>query len=263
MESLALSAAWEGKAVAWLLVTLRLGAMLSLSAWLRHRAVPWRLVMGALVLMGALVVMGLGWPQAPRPASALGWAWMIAGEVGLGLALGLVIQATLAIAQGMGQVAGHAMGLGFATSIDPSSGQQGIVLDRLLGLLLVMAMLAMDVHLALIDALAQTFLALPVGAAARADLSALPVAELGQRLLWTSLRLGAPVMAVSLMIQVALAVLARVAPQMNLLTLGLAIALPAGLLCLALTSQVAWSIWQDELLRLPGRLIDVAAQLRP
>lgn len=218
--------------------------------------------MGMLVLISGLTVSGLGWPSVPVPASPLAWVLVLGGEILLGLALGLVVQVAAAMANGMSQAAGQAMGLGFAVSVDPSTGQQGVILDRLLVLMLLVLALVMDVHLFVIEALAQTFRAIPVGTALSLDFTAWPVAERGQHLFWASLRLGAPVMAVSLMVQVALAVLARVVPQMNLLSLGLTISLPVGLLCLFLTSQVTWTIWQDELGQLGQVIVDVAAQLK-
>lgn len=262
-----LSALWmgglEAKGTTLLLVMMRMGAMFSLMPWWRHKAIPWRFVVGALVLISVLVVSGLGWPSVAPAQGVLGWALMLGAEVLFGLALGLVVQVALAIANGMSQAASQAMGLGFATAIDPSSGQQGVILDKILVLFLLILALVMDVHLVVVEALAQTFKAIPPGAASALNFGAWPVAELGQHMLWTSLRLGAPVMAISLMVQVALAVIARVVPQMNLLTLGLTISIPVGMLCLVLTSHVTWSIWQAELADIGRSLIDVTIMMRP
>ncbi len=214
-----------------------------------------RRVSVAFVLHASLVLMmGIGAPIIAHPDDMVAWVFLLAPEFLLGAGLGLIVRAVLVAAQGMGQFVSQAIGLAFATFIDPGTGTAMQVVDRLTYLIMGLLLVATDTHLLLFERFVESFVLLPVGQVPATGLNGLEVARWGGMIFEASLRLAAPALAVGFMIYTVLAILARVAPQMNLFAFGFALTIPAGLGALLFSSPYTIALMQDLLGRLPDVL---------
>lgn len=109
------------------------------------------------------------------------------------------------------------------------------MLAEFIGLIALLLFMALDGHLLYISTLAQSFHAIPVGPGALAPESWRNLAELGSKIFSAGLLLALPVIVALMIINVALAVLTRAAPQLNLFALGFPLTLIAGFLTVALS----------------------------
>ena len=119
------------------------------------------------------------------------------------------------------------MGLGFAQFYDVQSGGQVPVLGRFFGLAATLTFLAINGHLLLLSILAESFQTLPVGGAVGAGFWR-TLASAGGNLLFSALALALPVIAALLITNLALGVLNRASPQLNIFAVGFPITLVVG-----------------------------------
>jgi flagellar biosynthesis protein FliR len=175
-------------------------------------------------------------PLAPVPAglSIFSGAGALAAvqEIVIGIAIGMVVQLTFEALTFAGQSISTAMGLGYATLIDPQHNAETPVLGQLFMIFGTLAYLAVNGHLVLIGALATSFKNLPIGGA-NIDQSLLwSMAVWGARIFETGLLVALPAVVALIIVNLALGVVTRAAPQLNLFGIGFTITLMSGFVVL-------------------------------
>lgn len=182
--------------------------------------------------LGLLFILA---PLAPVPAalSIFSAAGVLAAveELLIGIAIGMVVQLAFEALAFAGQSVSLTMGLGFATLVDPQHGADTPVLGQLFTLFGTLTYLAVNGHLVLIGALAMSFKTLPIGAALDKNLL-WSVALWGARVFETGLLVALPAVVALVIVNLALGVVTRAAPQLNLFGIGFTITLLSGFLVL-------------------------------
>jgi flagellar biosynthetic protein FliR len=161
-------------------------------------------------------------------------ALMFLGEVIMGLLLNILVSFLFAAVQSAGAVMGFSMGFTLMNSIDPMTGASESGLGHLMNQVTTMLFLSLNGHLILIGALAQSFeLVPPGGLLISAALGEHIVAFSGQ-ILVMAVKIAAPIMASIFLVDLALALVARAAPQMNVLFIGFPLKVGVGFLFMTL-----------------------------
>ena len=184
-----------------------------------------RLVLGlaiALAITPALPPMA-----AIDPASGNGLL-ILAQQVLIGLTMGFAMRLVFSAIDLAGTMISNQMGLGFATAYDPQSAAQTAVVSEFLGMLSLLIFLAINGHLMVIATLGRSFSVLPIGAGAGASASWLNIAHAGGLIFSSGVLLALPVVVALLIANIALGVLGRVAPQLNLMAIGFPITIVLG-----------------------------------
>jgi flagellar biosynthetic protein FliR len=132
-------------------------------------------------------------------------------------------------AEAAGELLAAQIGLSGAAIMDPLSQTQGPALGQFMNLYAVALMLALNAHLVMLDALATSLQHVPVGSAINMPAGAAALVSMGSTLFALGLRFAAPVVALVLIGNVALAVLSRAAPQLNILSLAFPVQIGLGL----------------------------------
>ena len=216
---------------------LRLSAMMAVAPVFSAAGFNFRTRALFSVLIAALVA-----PSLPPPPvdSLLSGAGVLMGirEIGVGLVLGFVVQMAFGAAVFAGQAISMTMGLGFAMAVDPQNGVQVPVISQLYVILATLLFLALDGHLLLIAAVAESYQLIPI------DVKGLPVSSLsavvalGTMVFAGGILLALPALTALLLINVAFGIVTRTAPQLNIFAVGFPVTILAGLLiiCLLYTS---------------------------
>jgi flagellar biosynthesis protein FliR len=163
---------------------------------------------------------------------------MLVGEVVIGLALGFALQTGFAAASIAGEAIGNAMGLGFASMIDPISGRGTPAMSQALSILATLLFLSIDGHLAFVTVIIESYRALPMGGGLLSAQAVGGIVALGGAMFASAVTLALPVVTGVILIQLVMALLARSAPAMNLFAVGLPAALLGGLVLLAFALPV-------------------------
>jgi flagellar biosynthetic protein FliR len=183
-----------------------------------------------------LVLAGVMAPLAPVPGdlSILSGVGVLTAvqEVIIGAAIGMVMQLAFDALTFAGQMISLSMGLGFATLIDPQRGASVPVVGQLVSMMGTLAYLAMNGHLVLVGALANSYQTLRIGAANLDRDFLLCVAKWGGRIFETGLLIALPASIALLIVNMALGVISRAAPTLNLFGIGFTITVMGGMLTL-------------------------------
>jgi flagellar biosynthesis protein FliR len=164
----------------------------------------------------------------------LTWSWaavmLAVQQVLVGLAIGFAMQLTLAAMAFAGDFIGVQMGFGFAGLFDVQSRFQVPVMSDLFGLIGLLLFITLNGHLILLGVLVKSFTLVPVAAgSAIAAPGWRALAAAGAVLFQMGVWLALPVIAVLLAANLAVAVVSRVAPQINVMSVGFSLFMWVGL----------------------------------
>ena len=175
-------------------------------------------------------------PPFPQvaPASWAGLAILVQQGL-IGIALGFTMRLVFAGIDLAGELIGLQMGLGFAVFYDPQNATQLPIVAELLGLLALLIFLALNGHLMMLALLAESFTVLPVGATFFHATGWETMLRWGATIFSIGVLLALPLISALLIANIALGVLTKVAPQLNLFAVGFPVTLMAGFAMLALT----------------------------
>jgi len=196
---------------------------------LGHGSVPARIKIGLGVFITLVIAPAL--PPLPEISVASpGGFFILIMQVLIGVAMGLVMRLAFSAVEMAGEIIGLQMGLGFASFFDPQSASNINTLSSFLGLLAALAFLAINGHLLLLGTLVDSFTALPVASNPLPGQSMFVIAQAGSIIFSHGVLLALPLIAILLMTNLALAILNRSAPQLNIFAIGFPITLGVGLI---------------------------------
>ncbi len=210
-----------------------LGFIASAPLW-STAGIPRRIRLVVAIAVAVAITPTLPPMPVVQPAS-LGGLWILAQQMLVGIGMGFAARIVFGAFDMAGEFIGFQMGLGFATFYDPLSASQTPVIAEFIGLIALLLFLSMNGHLLYLATLAQSFSAIPVSAVLLANASWLNLAELGSKIFSTGLLLSLPIVVALMITNVALAVLTRAAPQLNIFALGFPLTLLGGFFVLALS----------------------------
>jgi len=190
------------------------------------------------LILGLAVTIGLA-PALPTmpsvPPGSIAGLWIIAQQMLIGVGMGFAARIVFAAVDMAGQFMSIQMGLGFATFYDPLNSSQTPVLAEFMNLLALLVFLSINGHLIYVATLAQSFTVIPVSATPLGNGSWRNLAELGSHIFASGLLLALPVTVALMITNIAMGVLTRAAPQLNLFALGFPLTLMGGFIVLGLT----------------------------
>jgi flagellar biosynthesis protein FliR len=126
------------------------------------------------------------------------------------------------------------LGFGVAGLIDPTTRNQAPLLGTILNMTAVLTFFLIGGHRLLLKGLAFSLQQIPPGSAFKGVPLAQVLAQFGGMFTYAAL-LAAPVMTVVLLVDIAMAMMARTMPQMNVFIIGLPLKILVGLTVLAIS----------------------------
>jgi flagellar biosynthetic protein FliR len=245
----------EAFLAAWFYPFVRIAALATSAPIFSHRSVPRVTRVALAALVTALVAPTLPATPFVSPFSAAGVV-LIVQQILIGVALGFAMQIVFAAADLAGEIIGLQMGLSFGTFIDARNADPVPIVGAFLSLTMMLVFLALNGHLMLLAGLVGTFESFPVGgfkATGALDTRLLVMA--GRDLFALGVQLALPVIGAMLLINLALGVLTRTAPQLNLFAVGFPVTLATGLAMLALAMPFVVPAMESALLRTLSTLV--------
>ncbi|OHD66833.1 MAG: flagellar biosynthetic protein FliR [Spirochaetes bacterium RBG_13_51_14] len=230
----------------FLLIMMRMNAMIIIAPFFSSDLIPFR-IKALISFLITLVIFPMVAAKGYRlPGDMGGYLLMVLQEVSIGLFLGFLVSVIFAAFQLSGQYLSVQVGFGISEVLDPI-GQVSVPLEgqfkNLIGLLV---LLAMNGHHMMIQGVYRSYELAPIMSANKVFLGGLL-----KYLLYTfsgmfvvALKIALPVVAIVFLVEVSLGVLARVAPQMNIMMLGfpfkIAISYLVMLVIMPLIVKIMW-----------------------
>jgi flagellar biosynthetic protein FliR len=228
-------------AATFMLVFARVGAMVMLMPGFGETNIPVRIKL-AIALLLTLIILPLhraAYQIDLTSMSSLGV--LMVHEIVIGIVLGATARVTLSALAIAGSVIAQQLGLGFVTAVDPTQGQQGLLIGNFLTILGVTLLFATDSHHLVIAALNESYRIFSPGEV----MSSGDVAALATRAFAAAFKIGmqlsAPFLVFGLVFNIGLGVLARLMPAMQVYFVGVPLSIMVGFLIFAfvLTGMMA------------------------
>ena len=242
-------------AAAFMLAFARVGAMVMLLPGLGETNIPVRIKLSIALLL-TLIILPLHRADYHIDLNSMAALLvMMVYEILIGIVLGATARVTLAALQVAGAVIAQQMGLGFVTSVDPTQGQQGVLIGNFLTLLGVTMLFATDSHYLVIAALNDSYrIFMPGEVMPSGD-----VAELATRAFSAAFKIGmqlaAPFLVFGMVFNIGLGVLARLMPQMQVYFVGVPLSILAGFLIFGLVLAAMMGTYLDYFIGVMHELI--------
>jgi flagellar biosynthetic protein FliR len=217
------------------LLLVRPGMLVLATPFFGSTNAPATIRIGLTLILAILLAPIVSVPAAP---SATALVAIVLREMAIGLALALSVRALIAGAEFAGHYTGLQIGLSMGSLIDPQTGVRNNIIALLYGSLAVIICFGFNLHHALLRVLVDTYTTLPIGLGGLDPSLAGGVAQLFGTIVVLGVRIAAPVVVVLLLVEVALGLLARVAPALNVMIAGLPVRMAVGLLVVAATVGV-------------------------
>lgn len=221
-------------AAAFMLVFARVGAMVMLLPGFGETNIPVRIKL-AIALLLTLIMLPLhrsAYQVDFNSINALGV--LMLHEIVIGIVLGATARVTLSALAVAGSVIAQQLGLGFVTAVDPTQGQQGVLIGNFLSILGMTLLFATDSHYLVIAALNESYRIFSPGEM----LPSGDVAALATRAFAAAFKIGmqlsAPFLVFGIVFNIGLGVLARLMPAMQVYFVGVPLSIMIGFLIFAM-----------------------------
>jgi flagellar biosynthetic protein FliR len=232
------------------LITARVGGLMLTAPGWSGTTLP-AMVRTALTVVLAIVLLPAA-PVATLSDHVLDMSLPMAGEIAIGVVIGLAA-AVLVQAVGLaGEVISMQMGLSIAPALAPVPEMQVVGLGQISTLLAILIYLSLGGHLMLLHALASSLRTLPPGGGIVYTAGGPAATALAGQLFSCAASAAGPVMVTLLLTNIALAILSRAVPQMNAMMVSFPITIGVGLLMFAVSLPNVSSVvarWVQELPR--------------
>jgi len=221
---------------AFILVLLRVSAMVVLLPVFGDRAVPARVKAGSSLIITVLVFPSVSIPETIGATDHMAMSFVrMAGEVIAGAAIGFAARVVFAAVQMAGELIGIQMGVSIANVIDPISSTQVSIVSEFLYLVALLVFLTVDAHHTFIVAMAESYKTVPLLGVHLGGGLAREMLLMTQSMFVTGIKISAPVMAVLLFLNVGLGIVARTVPQINVFVVGFPLQVAVGLVFIGLS----------------------------
>ncbi len=215
------------------LVLTRISAFFLILPVFGWQAIPMQIKVAATVVLSvffaAVVPLGIDVAEISTLKAML----LLAGEATYGLALGVIVSSLFSVVRLSGQIVEREMGLTMAEILDPLTGENGQPLGGLLEMIFVLLFLSANGHHLFLLILSKSYTAFPAGTIPTIQMLTGGVLTAGSAMLIAALRLAAPMLAAFMVLMVALALLARLVPEMNILFISMPVRIGLGLIMAA------------------------------
>lgn len=245
-----------GKLLGFVMVLTRISAFFTVAPVFSWKTIPLRVKVAMTLLITIFFTMinpsGVNSDRVCMLEAIL----LISNEAIYGLALGLIVVLVFTAVKFSGRIIERQMGLAMANVLDPLTGEVAEPLGMLLEMIFIIMFLSANGHHLFLLIISRSYEAFPAGTMPSVPILAGGIIKAGSTLLIAGLRLAGPLLAAFLLLMVVLAVLARIAPEMNILFVSFPLRVGLGLLMAGIFLPIIFGFmaefadWMDKLLPL-------------
>lgn len=220
----------------FLLVFARIATFVFAAPFFSQQGVPNTVKIGLSVFIAYVMYAFIQPHVYPEYSSVFGYSVIIMKEVAVGLFLGAGAQLCTSIVLFAGRIIDMEIGLSMANVFDPTTNQQSSITGVLLQYGVMLILYTTGLHRYLLKALMETFTLIPInGAVFHTEELLSTIIEFLSDYIIIGFRICLPVFACITLMNIVLGLLAKLAPQMNMFSVGIQLKLLAGLSVLFLT----------------------------
>lgn len=213
----------------FLLILTRMTGMFTLSPVLGRSNVPQPLRIGLSIILTCIVINFVRPPELYPYDSIFKLLIAVAAELAVGLVMGFITILFFTIVYAAGQIMDMQIGFSMVQMYDASTGGQMPIVGSLLNIILIESFLLSDGLATLAAMIIRTFDSIPVGGGVFPPELVMTVLRYFTDCFVLAINIAMPVLASALLAEIALGVIVRTAPQMNVFVVGIPIKVILGL----------------------------------
>jgi flagellar biosynthesis protein FliR len=217
----------------------RILGFFSTAPLLSQNSFPVTTRIGLAIVMTILLMPGIPLMMTVDPLSMDGLLILI-NQFLIGISIGFVMRVIFSAIEMAGELIAVSMGLGFATFYNPQTQAQTIVISQFLSLLALAVFLSTNLHLVMLESFFDSFKTIPIDQVSLAPIAFRDLAYWGSNIFSIGLQLSLPIVTTLLIANIALGILTKAAPQLNLFGIGFPITIGIGFLMLSINMPY-WS----------------------
>jgi flagellar biosynthetic protein FliR len=228
------------------LVFARLAAIIMLIPGFGETFVPARIRLSLALLLALVLFPVVGAAVPPIPANVSGVAGAVIKETLIGLMIGTILRLFMTSLAAAGEIVSIQTTLGFAQTANPTQAAPSMTLSTFLGLIGIVLVMTTNLHHLFLSAIVRSYTIFPFTRAVQvADANALALQTVSKSFA-LGLQLAAPVVAFSLIFNIAAGLVGRVMPQFQIYFVSSPLMIVLGLSLFALTLGTIGIVWIDH-----------------
>ncbi|MBI5328542.1 MAG: flagellar biosynthetic protein FliR [Deltaproteobacteria bacterium] len=237
-------------------VFIRIISILMAVPFFGSRIVPMPIKMGLALMLGVIIAPILGITVA-IPDTLAGLIIAAAREVIMGAAIGFIVRLVFSAFEMAGQVAGMQMGYAVANVIDPHNNSQISVLSQVYNIMGILLFFSLNVHIVFISAIKESFEIVPPYGFTITKGMMHGFLGMTWEMFRIAVKLAAPITVSILITNIAMGVMSRTVPQLNVFILGFPVTIILGLIVMLFSLPFIISIISNSYIDLSHNLIDL------
>ena len=226
------------------MVFIRISVIIILVPIFGSRLVPTKLKIALSGLITFIIVPLLPPQNLPDPENIFMFFYVISREVFTGLIIGFATTIIFSAFQYAGTLMGMQMGFGIVNVVDPQSSIQISIIGQFLYIVAILLFLAINGHLFVIQALVESFQIIPINTMIFSEKLVQKIVLMSGQIFVIAIKIGVPTITALLLTTVALGIIARTVPQMNVFIVGFPLNIGLGLFSLAVSFPVLIYLFQ-------------------
>ena len=212
----------------FLLVFVRVIGIVAVSPVFGHRAVINQAKVGLTLAVSIVLFSAVPITIEPEP-NLLPYVILTVKELILGMLFGFTARLVFYGVQFAGEVIGIDIGFGVVNIIDPLSAERISVIATFKNLIAIITFLIIDGHHIILNALAKSFEMVPLGGMHLTEMVGRGIIEITAGVFVMAIQMAAPVITVLFLTSLALGIVARTVPQMNVFIVGFPLKIGVGM----------------------------------
>lgn len=193
-----------------------------------RREIPLHAKIGISALISYIIYNFI--PEADLGISLWQLTFLTVKEVIVGLAMGYITLMMFSSLYIAGELIDMEMGFGMVNVIDPQSNTQIPLMGNFFHLITIMIFLTVDGHHVLISSILKSFEIIPLGKAYFKHQFISAIAASFSDMFLIGIKVSLPIISIVFLVDIALGIIARTVPQMNIFLVGLPVKITAGIL---------------------------------
>ena len=219
----------------FLLLLVRIGGLMLTAPVFSHNAIPRRIALAMTLGLGVILLPLFMDTPLPQSKSLVTLVFLCLTEFMVGIMIGLVFNIIFLSIRLGGAIVGYQIGFAMVNVVDPSSSEQVSVIGEFWFLLATLIFICLNGHHMIISGLVDSYRAIPLGSGAPSGAIGEWIIKYSALVFVLGVKFAAPAILTVFLVDVAMGVLARTMPQMNIFIVGFPVKIYAGLAVIGLS----------------------------
>lgn len=222
----------------FLMVFSRIAGLIFFAPIFGNQAVSYPLKLGLILVLSILIFPIIGENNFDPMVRPIDYVSSILQELIIGVVIGFAVRLIFTGIHLAGSVAARQMGFGIAMVLSPQAGVQIPIVAQIYGLMASLIFLTINAHYLLLGAIAKSFELIPLAGFQYSPKITASIVTLSENIFITAIRLSAPIVCTLFLVNLALGLIARAVPEVNVFILGFPLKILLGLLILSVSIRI-------------------------